>query len=443
MSRMLWSAFSAATALIAVATFLASPQLGAEPPASPADPAAAPRVARLVRDLGADSFAVRTQASEELAKLGANARAEVVAATHSDDPEVRLRAKDLLRAIITSDLWSPARFTCPEGPTAAAVLLRQLAEQTGNHVLVGDQFGAFADGDVRLDFAAADYWQVLDEICRQSGNHCRTHYDSRKPGVVVVSGAPGRQPLAYAGPVRGRVTSARRAFTEEVSYEDLRSEKTHTFQLNLEMTWEDRFKLVAYRAQADVAEAMTDNGTRVTAATPTSSGWNVAGAGMRQVTMNLRLNPPPANARELESLKLTWGLIAVGDMVHLDVGNLASREPHFQDDVELVIDSFQPATGGRYDLVVTIRRDLNMPEPQEILFQEHELELLDDAGQPLRKLGQTPTLADHGAMLKASFSADSEEQKPAKLRFTYPRLRSQRELEITFRHVPLPTGKPE
>jgi hypothetical protein len=442
MSRMLWSRLSAA-AVSSVATLLLAPQILAEPPASTSNPAAAPRVARLVRDLGADSFAVRVQASEELAKLGATARAEVVAATRSDDPEVRLRAKDLLRAINTSDLWSPARFTCPEAPTSAAALLRQLAEQTGNHVLVGDQFGTFADCEVRLDYAVADYWQVLDEICRRSGNHCRTHYDSRRPGVVVVAGAAGRQPLAYAGPVRGRVTSARRAFTEEVSYEDLRSEKTHTFQLNLEMTWEDRFKLVAYRAQADVAEAATDAGTRVTAATPTSSGWNVAGAGMRQVTMNLRLNPPPASARELDALKLTWGLIAVGDMTNLEVANLASREPHFQDDVELVIDSLEPATGGRYDLVVTIRRDLNLPEPQEILFQEHELDLLDAAGQPLRKLGQTPTLADHGAMLKASFSAESEEQTPAKLRFSYPRLRSQRELEITFRHVPLPTGKPE
>ena len=192
-----------------------------------------------------------------------------------------------------------------------------------------------------------------------------------------------------------------------------------------------------------MAEATTDAGVRITAAQPTSSGWNVAGSGMRQLTMNLRLNPPPASAQELDSLKLTWGLIAVGDMVNLDVVNLTSREPHFQDDVELVIDSFQPATGGRYDLVVTIRRDLNLPEPQEILFQEHELDLLDEAGQPLRKLGQTPTLADHGAMLKASFVAEREEQTPHKLRFNYPRLRSQRELEIVFRHVRLPTGRPE
>ncbi len=157
---MLWSVCGVA----ALATLVAAPQLWAEPPlaASPAPSSsapsssaqsagAAPRVARLVHELGADSFAVRTLASEELAKLGAAARAEIVAATRSDDPEVRLRAKDLLRAINVSDLWSPARFTCPQGPTAAAVILKQLSEQTGNHVLIGDQFGTFTDAVVHFD----------------------------------------------------------------------------------------------------------------------------------------------------------------------------------------------------------------------------------------------------------------------------------------------------
>jgi len=431
---MLWSACGAAI----VATLVAAPHLAGQPPADE------PRVARLVRELGADSFAVRTQATDELAKLGTAARREIVAATQSDDPEVRLRAKDLLKAINVADLWSAARYNCPERPLPASQVLRHIAEQTGNHVLVGDQFGTFTEGEVRFDFAAADYWQVLDEICRQTSNHCRTHYDTRKPGVVVVAGAPGKQPLAYAGPVRGRITSARRAFTEELSYEDGRSEKTHAFQLNLEMTWEDRFKLVAYRSQPDVADACTDTGVRLTASQPTSGGWNVAGSGTRQLTMNLRISPPAATAKELDTLKLTWGLIAVGDMVHMDVDNLTSSAARYQDDVELIVDSFQAAPGNRFDVVVSIRRDLNQPEPQEILFQEHELDLLDAAGIPLRKLGQTGTLAEHGATLKASFMAEGESPTaPPTLRFTYPRLRSQRDLEIVFRHVPLPTGRPE
>ena len=101
--------------------------------------------------------------------------------------------------------------------------------------------------------------------------------------------------------------------------------------------------------------------------------------------MNLRLNHAALNGGARGStLRLTWGLIAVGDMVPLVVDDLSSHEPHFQDDLELVVDNFQPTTGSRYELAVSIRRDLNLPEPQEILFQEHELELLDTMGQPLR-----------------------------------------------------------
>jgi hypothetical protein len=420
-----------------VATLCLASHLLAQPPAYE------PRVARLVRELGADSFAVRSLATDELAKLGATARLEVEQATRSDDPEVRLRAKDLLRAIKLHELWAAGHFTCPAMPVSAGQLLRQLAEQTDNHILVGDQFGTFHDAEVRFDFAEADYWPLLDALCAQSGNHCRPHFDSRMPGIVVVAGPPGRQPLAYAGPVRGRITSARRAFNEELSYEDARSEKTHTFQLNLEMTWEDRFKLVAYRSQLEVLDARTDSALTLSATQPGSGGWNVVGSGTRQLTLNLRLNPPPASARQLDTLKLAWGLVAVGDMVHLDVEDLQSHQPHFQDDVELAVDSFQPGMGGRYELSVTVRRDLNLPEPQEILFQEHELDLVDSAGRPLRKLGQTNTLADHGVTLKAAFIAENESAQPQKLRFTYPRLRSQRDLEITFRNVPLPVGRPE
>ena len=163
---------------------------------------------------------------------------------------------------------------------------------------MGDQFGAFHDQDVKLTCAEGPFWEVLDALCLASENHFRPHYDSRSPGVVVVSGPPGKQPLAYAGPVRGRITSARRVFIEELNYEDVSSEKTHTFQINLEMMWEDRFRLVAYRSQPELVEALTDTGAQLTPSQASASGWNVATAGTRQLTMNLRLHPPSPSARE-------------------------------------------------------------------------------------------------------------------------------------------------
>ncbi|HEY2840826.1 MAG TPA: hypothetical protein VGJ26_16835 [Pirellulales bacterium] len=402
------------------------------------------RVARLVTELGADSFAVRKRATDELAKIGPEARQAIEEATRSEDPEVRLRAKDLLREIKIRDLWSASRFIAPPGEARpAADILKLLGEQTGNHVMFDAPYGALTNAPVKLDVTPAEYWPALDEICRQSANHPRHHYDTRAVGMAVVSGAPGRHPLAYAGPVRGRITSARRAFIEEMSYEEARSETSHTFQLNVEMTWEDRFKLVAYRASPEVLAATTDTGVTLNAAQPAAGGWNVTGVGSRQALMNIRLQPPPARARELETLRLAWELIAVGDFTHLDVEDLASREPRFQDDVELVIESFQPTTGGRYEVVVRMRRNLTAPDPAEAILQEHDLELIDAAGTSLRKLNQSGALADHGATIKATFLAANETSPPQKLRFTYPRLRSQRNLEIIFRHVPLPTGLPE
>lgn len=401
------------------------------------------RVARLVTELGADSFAVRHRASEELAKIGPEARREIELATRSDDAEVRLRAKDLLRDLKIRDLWSAARFTAPVEAKPAADVLRLLGEQSGNHLMFDAPYGALTNQPVKLDPAITEYWPALDEICRQSANHPRHHYDNRAVGMVVVSGAPGQYPLAYAGPIRGRITSARRAFIEELSYEEVRSDTTHTFQLNVEMTWEDRFKLVAYRSSPEVLSAVTEAGATLNSAQPSAGGWNVAGVGSRQALMNVRLQPPPGRARELETLRLQWELIAVGDFTHLEVDDLSSRAAKFQDDVELTVESFQPTAGGRYEVTVRVRRNLTSPDPAEAVLQEHEVELLDASGASMRRLNQSGALADHGATIKATFLATNENAPPQKLRFVYPRLRSQRNLEIVFRHVPLPSGLPE
>ena len=42
-----------------------------------------------------------------------------------------------------------------------------------------------------------------------------------------------------------------------------------------------------------------------------------------------------------------------------------------------------------------------------------------------------------------TLQAPEPESRPHKLRLVYPRLRSQRDVEIVFRHVPLPAALPE
>ena len=402
------------------------------------------RIARLIRTLGSNSYGVRKQANDELEHLGAPAREHLEAALDHNDPEIRLRARDLLQKLKVADLWEPSRVNHrAEGQLASEVLVA-MAEQTGNRILVGDQYGKFHDEAIDLDYVEAPFWAVMDALCHRSGNHVRPHYDTRNPGLVVVAGEPGDFPVAYAGPVRAEVTSARRVFIEELDYEDLNSETTHTFQLNFRLMWEDQFRLVAYRSGLQLLDAVTDTGVHLSAAQSAGNGWNVTSRGTRQLSVNLRLHPPPTSATKLQELRLTWGLIAVGDMDSIDVEDLESTPKTVsQDDVQLTVEKVEPGKSKQYEVTVTVVRDRVVPQPREVLYEENSFELYDGQGQKFRKQGQSNTLNDRGVKMKLTFKAPSSDSKPARLRLVYPRLRAQQDLEIVFRDVPLPVSRPD
>lgn len=401
------------------------------------------RVASLVRRLGSDAFAERDAAEAQLAALGAGAREELIAATEHADPEVRLRAKGLLRRLQVDELWAASRVRSTARQTSASAALAMIVEQTGNRVLAGDQYGTFRETFVDLPDADGSFWEAIDSLCAGSGNRIRPHYDTRRPGLVLAAGTPGRNPVARSGPVRMQMIRARRSFSEEFDYERLDGEETHTFQLEMQAMWEDRFRLVAYRSHPELIEAVTDRGARISAAQSSTSGWNIAGSGTRQVSLSLRLQPTPVAAKELDTLKLKWGLVAVGDRAQFEIRDFASTEPHFQDDVELVVQSFQHGPGPRCDLTLLVVRDLVIPEPQELIFEEIEVELFDADGKAFHRQGHSNSLTDQGATLKLTFAGESEAAAPAVLRVSYPRIRAQKDLEIEFRHVPLPTARPE
>jgi hypothetical protein len=427
-----WQTLGAATLLF---TSICSRLLAEEPDAQF-------RVARLIRRLSSTSFADRSQASDELAGIASGARDQLLAATKSDDPEVRLRAKQLLRTLSEDQLWLPSLVDCRLNQVAASEALAAISRQSGNRLLIGDEYGAFKDRPVEIDQQSTPFWQVVDQICRMTGNRVRPHFDTRNPGLVVVAGISGKHPVAYAGPIKLQINRARRLFSEEFDYEQHSSEKSHSFQFDVQAVWEDRFRLVAYRLQPELIEAVTDTGTRLSSQS-TTSGWNIAGPSTRQVSMSLRIQPPSTSARALTSLRLRWGLIAVGDMAQLDIDLLDSAEPYLQDDLELVVESVQEFPGSRCELTLSLASDGVISDPADLIFSENDVELFDAQGHVYRKQGQTNTISGDRAIMKISFVGDEGHGGPKKLRFLYPRIRSQREIEIVFRDVPLPLGRPE
>ncbi|MBX3415039.1 MAG: hypothetical protein KF708_20315 [Pirellulales bacterium] len=401
------------------------------------------RIARLIRDLGSNSFVARDAASQELAQLGSATRQQLAEALRSADPEVRMRAQYLMQKIKTADLWEPSQLELRTGAAKVTGLLAAISDQSGNRLMVGEQYGAFQESSLTLATGKGSFWELLDEVCAKSGNRVRPHYDTRNPGLVVVSGTPTQYPVAYAGPFRAEITGARRVFIEEVDYENLHADVTHTFQFNLQVMWEDRFRLVAYRAQPELEEAVTAQGVKLTATQPASSGWNVASGGARQLAMNLRMNPPATSAARLDRLVLKWGLVAVGDLGTIEVEDFQAIESYRQDDVELTIESVEQKQGSRYEVGLIVSRDRIVPEPQEVIFQEIEVQMLDFEGKPFRSQGQTNSLTGAGAKMKITFTGETTESRPKLIRVLYPRIRSQEDLRIVFRDVPLPVGRPE
>jgi len=207
-----WARASIAFAIWAISGFVTDKICSQEP----AVEEARLRIARLIERLGASSYEERAAANDDLARMGFESRKQLEAATESSDPEIRLRAKDLLLRLKVRELWSASPIKCDSQKVTASKVLTTLSELTGNHVLVGDQYGTFHDQEVTLNHPNGEFWPVLDDLCQQSGNRVRPHYDSRSPGLVVVQGNPGKYPTAYSGPLRSQSTGARRAFTEEL-----------------------------------------------------------------------------------------------------------------------------------------------------------------------------------------------------------------------------------
>jgi len=258
-----------------------APLVWAQPPEDP------PRVARLVKTLGNDNYQARRAADLELLELGDEGRRQLEEAAQSPDLEVRLRALNLLERIAVTQLWEPTMVTLSAKEAKLTDILAQSGQQTGNHIFVGDPYGEFTNKPVTYRAEKKPYWQVLDDLARLTGNRVRTHYDTRMPGVVFASGNAAKYPTAYAGPLRVQVTSARRTFSEDLDYEQIASDVSHSFQLNVQMLWEDRFRLVAYNSQPEIVEAKTDTGVAVVAPSSSFGGWNVVSPGTRQISASI------------------------------------------------------------------------------------------------------------------------------------------------------------
>jgi hypothetical protein len=136
--------------------------------------------------------------------------------------------------------------------------------------------------------------------------------------------------------------------------------------------------------------------------------------------------------------------MAVGDMGELEMAAAPSEEVYRQDDLTVVLEELTQIANTRWELVLAIGRELVVPEPEDVLYVENQVEMRDAAGRPFTMQARHPLgIADGTARLKFSFASPSSESPPHRVVIRYPRIRDRRAVPITFLGVPLPTAQPE
>ena len=200
-------------------------------------------------------------------------RPQLEQALIASDPEVRLRRLPLLNECLADELWSASLVYPPEDERPASAVLAWIAGQSGNRPLISDPYGTFLDVPIRIARGPTTFWLAVDDLCRASGNHLRTQYDSRGGGQIVCGGPPGDYPLAHSGPLRGNHRCSpdvhRRVRLCSPGFK-----VTHTFQLHLHLTWEQRLRLLAYTTQPEVVRVRTDTGQLLAILPPVQRNWN-------------------------------------------------------------------------------------------------------------------------------------------------------------------------
>jgi hypothetical protein len=109
----------------------------------------------------------------------------------------------------------------------------------------------------------------------------------------------------------------------------------------------------------------------------------------------------------------------------------------------MVIDSLERRDRDRMEVSCVVSREVSLPDPAEILFQEYRLEMQDGEGRAWRSQGSSFLLTDRGVQVRTTFVRDGEQGEPKSLVLRYPGIRAQRDVEFIFLNLPLPHSRPQ
>lgn len=137
------------------------------------DKAAKPSAAKLVEQLGDDSFQVRKKAYEQLEAMGAPALEALKKGMESTDLEVSKKSKELYARIeknaAAAAVLAAKQVHLVYKDTPLADAVADLKKKTGYAVVLHDPEGKLKDKKVTLDTGKVTFWEALEKFCDAAG----------------------------------------------------------------------------------------------------------------------------------------------------------------------------------------------------------------------------------------------------------------------------------
>lgn len=355
--------------------------------------------AELLKMLGDKSYTKREYASKTLMDMDDLTEEDVLKAMDTDDIEITLRARSLLRHVRERNIWEAKlwSYSCDEKPLYEA--MEEISEMTG-YKLRHDTFRFPKNKPITVNIENKTFYALMREFCIAADAHLKINYDTTKKGgdreVSIAEGSQPNIPVAHAGPFELSFENARRYFSQDINFED----GDNTIDKKVEyfgyLMYEPKVNVIAYMGISVVNYEMA--GEKVIGMPWDQQGSSYDNGSRLHKRIELRLDLPLVD--KIEDVELATDVIVAYDREDFDIPFEEGK--HHTDHGSITITSIKSssnvAIGGTYEVKMVIDdHDLTPPIVGDWSFTDSQKPAEIEIAEKVHQF--TALSADHKKML--------------------------------------------
>ena len=285
------------------------------------DAALKTKVAKLVRDLGAETRDLREAAKRNLIKLGP-AVLDLLPSPESQQDEAVAKALREIRGQLQKAQAAKsveAATVTLHGRLKVSKVLAEIQKQTGNKIadLPRSPEASIPDPEIAVNFDKTPFWTALDSVLDQAR---LSIYPYGQPGTLqIVPRGPNDLPRTGRAMVQGPM---RIEPVSVLAKRELRSSSPPALQVSLEVAWEPRLQPIAVKQRMADLKILDSSGAGVGAEDPQAEKEAFPRLGSSAVEMDIALAMPAQPLKEIASLSGTLWAMMLGKVETFKFENL-------------------------------------------------------------------------------------------------------------------------